>query len=74
MRKTSHRIVFSSSWSRVKQAAEADIDWQFQALWDIENPRNRGQTLYGATAYTISYSLIESVRIGKERPRTRQLY
>jgi len=21
-------IVFSSSWSRAKQAAEADIDWQ----------------------------------------------
>lgn len=29
MRRTSHRIVFSSSWSRAKQAAEADIDWQF---------------------------------------------
>jgi len=23
------RLVFSSSWSRVKQAEELDVDWQF---------------------------------------------
>lgn len=30
MRKTSPRIVFSSSWSRVRQAEELD-DWQYMA-------------------------------------------
>ena len=25
------RLVFSSSWSRVKQAEELDVDWQFWA-------------------------------------------
>lgn len=32
MRKTSPRIVFSSSWSRVRQAVESDDEWQFMAL------------------------------------------
>jgi hypothetical protein len=31
MRKTSSRIVFSSSWSRVRQAAELDDEWQIAA-------------------------------------------
>lgn len=28
VRKSSRRTVYSSSWSRVKQAIELDIDWQ----------------------------------------------
>jgi hypothetical protein len=32
MRKTSPRIVFSSSWSRVRQALEDD-EWQFTARY-----------------------------------------
>ena len=27
MRRTSHRVVFSSSWSQVKQAMNMDDDW-----------------------------------------------
>ena len=35
MRKTSPRIVFSSSWSRVRQAAELDDEWQITAQIQI---------------------------------------
>ena len=31
MRKSSSRIVFSSSWSRVRQAIELDDEWQLMA-------------------------------------------
>ena len=31
MRKSSSRIVFSSSWSRVRQAIELDDEWQYMA-------------------------------------------
>ena len=39
MCKFSHRIVFSSSWSRVEQAMKMDDDWQQQA----QSPTNYGQ-------------------------------
>lgn len=33
MRRSSHRVVFSSSWSRARQAAELG-DWQIKARND----------------------------------------
>ena len=49
MRKMTHRVVFSSSWSRVEQALAIDEDeWQIDAPVTNcgQNMRNRNITLH----------------------------